>query len=297
MSDCRFTAAKTVEEAVASLAEAKGEAHIIAGGVALAILMNEGLLQPSWLIDVSRVTELSCIEISDDGAIRIGAAVTHSEVAASTDIAAACPMLTEMAAEIACGRVMNRGTIGGNICLADPQGDPPVAMLALDATFRVAGPSATRDVPARSFFEDLYITALAEDELLQEVIIAAPTAGCGTAFGKYAARKAMDYSSTISAAVSLERDPGDGSIANIGIGLGGCGVIPIWPEMTETLLRGRRLNDETFAAMRDVLVQEIEPIGDSLYSADYKRHVASVILKRTLKIAEQRSVAGKGSGS
>ena len=297
MSDCRFTAAKTVKEVVTNLAEARGEAHVIAGGVALAILMNEGLLQPTWLIDVSRVPELNGIEVNGDGAIRIGAAVTHSEVAASTDIAALCPMLTEMAAEIACGRVMNRGTIGGNICLADPQGDPPVAMLALDATFRLAGPSATRDVPARSFFQDLYTTALAEDELLKEVIVAAPAPGCGTAFGKYAARKAMDYSSTISAAVLLERDPVYGSIAGIGIGIGGCGVTPIWPEKTETLLRGRQLNEETFAAMHDVLIEEIEPIGDSLYSADYKAHVASVILKRTLKIAEQRSVAGEGSSS
>ena len=86
MSDCRFTAAKTVEEAVASLAEAKGEAHIIAGGVALAILMNEGLLQPSWLIDVSRVTELNCIEVGDAGTIRILSLIHISEPTRSRGI-------------------------------------------------------------------------------------------------------------------------------------------------------------------------------------------------------------------
>ena len=294
MSECRFTAAKTVAEAVDGLAAAGGEAHIIAGGVALVILMNERLLQPNWLIDISRIDELKGIEVGEAGTIRIGAAVTHREVAQSVEIAAIYPMLTEMAAEIACGRVMNRGTIGGNICLADPQGDPPVAMLALDATFRLAGPGGTRDVPARSFFEDLYVTALAEDELLQDIHIAAPAANCGTAFGKYAARKAMDYSSTISAAVSLVRDPSNGAIAEIGLGLGGCGVIPVWPEKTEAALRGRQLNEETFAAMREALAAEIEPLGDALYSADYKQHVAGVILKRTINTAYQRA-AGAGS--
>ena len=291
MSDCRFTAATTVAEAVESLVAAKGDGHIIAGGVALVILMNEKLLQPSWLIDVSRIDELKGIDVGADRSVRIGAAVTHQEVARSTEIAAIYPMITEMAAEIACGRVMNRGTIGGNICLADPQGDPPVAMLALDARFRVAGPSGDRDVAARSFFEDLYVTALAEDELLREIHIPTPAVKVGTAFGKYAARKAMDYSSTISAAVSLVRAP-DGGIAEIGLGLGGCGVIPVWPEKTEAVLRGRAPDDETFAAMRATLVDEIEPIGDSLYSADYKRHVAGVILKRTIRIAYQR--AGEG---
>ncbi len=289
MSECRFTAATTIAEAVDSLVAAKGDGHIIAGGVALVILMNEKLLQPSWLIDISRIDELKGISVAADRTIRIGAAVTHREVARSTEIAAVYPMLTEMAAEIACGRVMNRGTIGGNICLADPQGDPPVAMLALDATFRVAGPGGVREVPARSFFEDLYITALGEDELLRDIQIGAPVANTGTAFGKFAARKAMDYSSTISAAVSLVRDPDGGGIAEIGLGLGGCGVIPVWPEKTEAVLHGRQPDDETFAAMRATLVDEIEPIGDSLYSADYKRHVAGVILKRTVVIAYARA--------
>ena len=292
MSACRFTAAKTVAEAVDSLVAAGGDGHIIAGGVALVILINEKLLQPEWLIDVSRVAELQGINIDGNNTIRIGAAVTHREVARSAGIAAVYPMLAEMAAEIACGRVMNRGTIGGNICLADPQGDPPVAMLALDAMFRVAGPNGTREVAARSFFEDLYVTALGEDELLQDIHIPAPPANCGTAFGKYAARKAMDYSSTISTAVNLVRDPADGSIAEIGLGLGGCGVIPVWPEKTEAAVRGRTLDDDTFAAMREVLVDEIEPIGDALYSADYKRHVASVILKRTINTAYQRAARG-----
>ena len=165
--------------------------------------------------------------------------------------------------------------------------------MALDATFRLAGPEGSRDVTARDFFRDLYVTALAENELLQHVRIAPPpTAHRGTAFGKYAARQAMDYSSTVSAAVSLARDPADGSISDIGLGLGGCGTIPVWPQRTEAALRGRRPDAEAFAVMREVLAEEIAPIGDMLYSADYKRRVAAVILERTITTAYRRAGGG-----
>ena len=166
MTPCRYTRARTVEEAVAALAEAEGEANVIAGGVALGILMNERLLAPEWLIDIARIDAMKGIAAMPGGGLRIGALTTHTEVERSAAVAAACPLLTEMAAEIACGRIRNRGTVGGNICLADPQGDPPVALLALGASLRAAGPGGTRDIPADGFFTDLYTTALEEDELL-----------------------------------------------------------------------------------------------------------------------------------
>jgi CO/xanthine dehydrogenase FAD-binding subunit len=133
MADCRYTRAQSVDEAVACLTEARGDGHIIAGGVALGILMNEKLVDPTWLIDISALDEVRGIELLGDGALRIGALVTHREIERSDIVARAVPMLPEMAAEIACGRIKNRGTIGGNICLADPQGDPPAAILALRA--------------------------------------------------------------------------------------------------------------------------------------------------------------------
>ena len=200
-----------------------------------------------------------------------------------------------MAAEIACGRIKNKGTIGGNICLADPQGDPPIAMLALDATFRSAGPGGLRDIPARRFFTGLYETALAEDEILQDIVVPPAPVNGGAAFGKYAARRAMDYTSTISAGVELVRDPGDGRISAVGLGLGGVGVAPVWPEETEKMLLGETPSDEVFQRLREAVFDEVEPLDDALYSADYKRHVASVILKRTILKAYDRAGGGKAT--
>lgn len=291
MSTCRYTRAHSVDEALACLAAAQGEAHIVAGGVALGILMNQRLVEPTWLIDISRIEALKRLEVSLDGSLRIGALVTHREIERSDVVAAACPLLTEMCIEVACARIRNRGTIGGNICLADPQGDPPVALLALGASLRVVGLQGPRDVPVREFFKDLYTTALRGDEVLQEIGVARLPDNAGAAYGKFGARRAMDYASTISAAAWLVRDPGDGRITAIGLGLGGVGATPVWPAETQALLLGTRAEPEALGLMRDSLYDEIAPMEDCLFSADYKRHVATVMLRRTVERAYARAGA------
>ena len=291
---CQYTQARTVDEAVEALIAAKGEAHVIAGGVALVILMNEKLVEPSWLVDISRIEALHGIDKLPDGTVRIGAAVTHREVAESEIIAQAFPMVPEMAAEIACGRIMNKGTIGGNICLADPQGDPPIAMLALNATMRAVGPDGTRDIPVRDFFLELYTTALREDELLQEILIPPMKDGSVTAFGKYAARRAMDYTSTISVAVRLIRDAGDEHIGEIALGFGGVGQIPVYSEEIENMMTGATPSDALFDQVRGKMSDVLEPIDDHLYSANYKRHVSAVTLRRTVMKAFDGTWEGEG---
>ena len=291
---CQYTQARTLDEAVEALIAAKGEAHVIAGGVALVILMNEKLVEPSWLIDISGIEALHGIDQLPEGTVRIGAAVTHREVAESEIIAQAFPMVPEMASEIACGRIMNKGTIGGNICLADPQGDPPIAMLALDATMRAVGPDGTRDIPVREFFLELYTTALREDELLQEILIPPMKDGSVTAFGKYAARRAMDYTSTISVAVRLIRDAGDEHIEEISLGFGGVGQIPVYSEEIEHMMTGATPADALFDQVREKMSDVLEPIDDHLYSANYKRHVSAVTLRRTVMKAFDGTWEGEG---
>ena len=291
--NCRYSRPESIAEAVSILRDAQvataGEAHLVAGGVALGILMNEKLLEPRWFVDISRLSELKGIELTEEGGLRIGAACRHREVERSPLIVDRYPILAEMAAEIACGRIKNRGTIGGNICLADPQGDPPIAAIALRASLRALGPDGARDIPATEFFTGLYETALQRDEILQEIRLPPPAPNEGAAFGKFSARRAMDYSSTVSVAVRLQRDPASEQISDVGLGLGGSGEVPVWAKETEKALLGRRPNDECFALMRETLFAEIEPLADDLYSQDYKRHVAAVIMKRTVKKAWERS--------
>lgn len=289
MTDCRYTRAETVTQVIESLVDADGQAHIIAGGVALGVLMNERLLEPDWLIDISPIEELKLIERTADGGVRIGALATHSQIEHSPAVAEASPLLIAMCREIACDRIKNRGTIGGNICLADPQGDPAIALLALNSTVSALGPEGQRTIPIRQFFTDLYETALTQDEFLHSIYIPPLDGGAGFAYEKFGARKAMDYSSAISAAVQLSLDSGSGAITHIGTGLGGVGVMPAWSVAVENLFKGAKPEGDIFAQMRDILCEELEPISDNLYSQDYKRHVSCVMLERAITKAYCRS--------
>ena len=132
-------------------------------------------------------------------------------------------------------------------------------------------------------------SALAPGEILEAIDVPATPAHCGTAYGKYAARRAMDYSSTISAAASVECDPASGAITRARIGLGGVGPIPVRALAAEAVLAGRALDDAVLKAAGAAQAEQLEPLSDTLYSADYKRHVAGVLMQRTLRKAYDRA--------
>ena len=295
MTDCRFTRSTSVAETISAIQAADGDATVIAGGIALGILMNEKLLAPSHLIDISRLEGFGGVDCLEDGSLRIGALCTHHEVETSAIVKQSMPVLSEVAAEIACGRIKNRGTIGGNVCLADAQADMPVAALALSARMTTVGAGGERTIAADQFFVGLMETALAEDELLMELVFPSLPPHSGVAYGKFGARKAMDYSSTITVVARVTVDPGDGMIADATLGFGGMGFIPLRPRQTEAALIGRPLGAETFDAARQAIARECEPLEDDLYSAEFKLHVASVILKRTLAEAYARALPGRES--
>lgn len=294
MATCNYERPANLEAAFRVLAAARGEASIIAGGVALGILINEKLAQPTCLVDISRLKELRGIDPLPGGGVRIGALETHHSVETSALIRTSFPFLAELVGEIACGRVKNRGTVGGNVCLADPQADLPVAALALRARFQAVSAGGTREIPASGFFVDIVETALARDELLQAILFPGLPANTGVAFAKFSARKAMDYSSTVTVGIRLTLDPESGVVSDVGLGLGGMGVTPVWPRQTEAALRGRRLDEAALRAAKEALCAECDPIEDDLYSAAYKKHVCSVMLRRSAERARTRALAGKG---
>lgn len=289
MTACKYTRSSSVAETISALQAADGEATVIAGGIALGILMNEKLLAPSHLVDISRLDGFGGIDLLDDGSLRIGALCTHREVENSHVVQRSLPVLSEVAAEIACGRIKNRGTIGGNVCLADPQADMPVAAIALSARMTAVGADGEREIPADEFFVDLLETALGESELLKEINFPALQANSAAAYGKFAARKAMDYSSTITVVARVTLDPANGVMSDVSLGFGGMGILPVRPRQTEDALKGRKPDASAFEAAKRAIAEECEPLQDDLYSVEYKLHAASVILKRTLTEACARA--------
>lgn len=165
-----YARATTVDEAIALLADADGEARPIAGGQSMGPMLNFRLARPSLLVDISRVGELTAVSESDDS-VTVGAAVTHAAFEDGTVPDGAGGLLRRAAAGIAYRAVRNRGTIGGSLAHADPAADWPPLMMALDAVVGVRGAGGTREIAAGDFVTDVMTTALAPGELVTSIRI------------------------------------------------------------------------------------------------------------------------------
>ena len=275
----------TAEEAVAMLSSLE-EAKVLAGGQSLIPLLKFRFAAPSHLVDVNRVPGLD--GIAEDGStLRIGALARHAELAASDLVASRYPTLAAAAPQIADPVVRNWGTVGGSLAHADPAGDWGSVMLACDATVVARGPGGERSIPIGEFFVDIFTSALRPDELLTEVRVPNPTGRVGGAYLKLE-RKVGDFA-TVAAAVHVRMD--DGAIGRAGIGLTAVGTKNIRAEEAEAAVAGKEPSDELFARAGDLAAAATSPIADVRGSADYKRHVVAVFVRRGLARAVETARA------
>jgi carbon-monoxide dehydrogenase medium subunit len=261
------------------------EAKLLAGGHSLIPILKLRLAMPATVIDIGRVPELKGISVAG-GAVRIGALTTHAEVASSADVQKHAPGLAEAAGQIGDPAVRNRGTVGGNIAHADPASDLPPVMVALGASIHITGPGGARIIAAADFFQGMMTTALGENELLTAVEIPVQGAGQSSAYAKFP-HPASRYA-VIGAAVLLTVDGGRCSAASVV--LGGLTPAPSRASKVEAALVGQALtaqaiakaSAETAAGLGDDL------LGDIYASAEYRRSVAHVYVRRALSAAAAR---------
>ncbi len=158
----------TLDEALGLLAKHGEDAKVLAGGHSLIPAMKLRLSQPKVVVDIGRIGDLRSIG-ERDGKIAIGALTTHFEIESSELLGRSCPLLPEVAGKIGDVQVRNKGTIGGSCVHADPAGDWPAAMLALDAEFEITGPRGSRTVAANDFFVDMLTSAVESGEILTSI--------------------------------------------------------------------------------------------------------------------------------
>lgn len=260
------------------------DAKLLAGGHSLIPILKLRLAMPSAVIDIGRVPELKGITISG-GALHIGALTTHAEVAASEDVRKHAPGLAEAASQIGDPAVRNRGTVGGNIAHADPASDLPPVMVALGATIHVTGPGA-RIIAAGELFRGMMTTALGENELLTAVEVPLQGAGQSSAYAKFP-HPASRYA-VIGAAVSLKVE--GGKCASASVVLGGLTPAPSRAAKVEAALVGQALTDEAIAKASAETAAGLgdDLLGDIYASADYRKSVAHVYVRRALASAVSR---------
>ncbi|SFO35826.1 FAD binding domain-containing protein [Amycolatopsis rubida] len=276
-----YAAPATVAEAVALLGDAEHEAKVLAGGQSLVPMLSMRLARPDVLVDITRIPGLGRCVSGDAGELRIGAAVRQAAVAADPAVRAGWPLLAAAIDRIGHPQIRHRGTVCGSLAHHDPAAELPAAAVALDARFVLAGPSGTRTVPAAEFFVATFQTALAEDELLTEVVFPAQPAGRGWAFDELA-RRHGDFA-TVGVCVLLDRI-GDAAAA-ARVVFCGAGPVPVRLPAAEAALTGATLDADTLAEAARVVRAELEPPGDVHASAEYRREAAAHLLTRTVTAA------------
>jgi aerobic carbon-monoxide dehydrogenase medium subunit len=274
---------KNLKEVHATLQEFGPDAKLIAGGTALVIMMKQRLVRPSCVVSLRSVRGLNGIELKDGG-VSIGGLATHREVESSSLLRRRLPMLTETYHHVATIRVRNMATVGGGLAHADPNQDPPPALIALGATVKATSANGSRVLPLDGFFTDYYETVLNSDEIITELFIPKLPANSGAAYLKFLPRTADDYA-TVSAAAVLTLDKTLKNIADVRIALGSVGTTPIRATAAEDVLRGQPLKAEAFSEAGEKAKEAVDPLSDFRGSAGYKKEMAAVFVRRALERA------------
>src|SRR6266581_2102877 len=278
-----YEKAASVEHALALLARYGPEARVLAGGHSLIPMMKLRLAQPETLVDINGLSELAYLRVAD-GELRIGALTRHAELLASAPAGEHFAILHDAEKVIADPVVRNWGTIGGSLCQADPSEDLSAAFAALKATMVIQHPGGSRTVPARDFHTGPYETVVAPGELLTEIRIAIRPGG-GSAYAKVG-RRAGDW--PVGAAGSAVWLDGE-TITDAGIGLAAVGAEHFAAAEAEEFLRGAPATEASFARAGQIAAEHCTPSSDQRGPADYKRHLASELTTRALRLALWRA--------
>lgn len=280
----------TVIEASQLLREYGDNATIYAGGTELIYVMKEHLTSYSHLIDIKQIPGLGEIALSPDGkTLSIGALATHRQIERSPLVQKLLPVFAETEANVANVRVRSMGTIGGNLCFADPHSDPATLLAALGATFHLESTEGQRLIPADQFFTSLMETEREPHELLTEIAIPIPHAGVGVAYERIKLHERP--TAAFAAVISVQ----DGVVATARLIVGCIGETPqVLAEAVETLL-GERPSIAVARHVSAVIADETKTEDDGFESEGYKRQLARTVgyraITAALGLAEARHAA------
>jgi carbon-monoxide dehydrogenase medium subunit len=265
-------------EAMRLLTEYGDDARLLAGGTALVLMLRYRLLRPRLLVSLERIPGLRGIH--GNGELEIGPMVTHREIEHSEEVRAVAPLLAQAAARVGSPAIRNMGTIGGSVAHGEPNSDPAPALLALEARVRLAGPEGERVVPATGFFKDFYETDLRPGEIVVGLQVPRSPAGARSRFVKHTTASAEDRALVSVAAVFVPA--ADGACGDVRLALGGVAPTPVRAAAAEAALRGHPVTAERVTAAARLAIDATDPLSDRQGTADFRRTVTRVLVRRTL---------------
>lgn len=278
--------ATSVPHAVQLLSGYEGTARVIAGGQSLVPMLNMRLIQPDALIDVNKLTELTEVRAAGDATV-LGALVRYTAIEQSPLIARRLGLLPMMVRHVGDRQVRNRGTIGGSLAQGDPTGEMPLACLVLGASIRATGPGGQRELPVAELYLGSYATVLDPCEVLTEVVF--PPAPAHFAFAEQC-RRHNDFA-VVSVAAVGDHGP-DGTWDAVRVALGGVADQPVLATAASDIASGSRLTDHVIADAAEAALEVADPPSDVRASAEYRRHLVPIYVRRVLtKLRDGRAAS------
>lgn len=278
-----YFAPRSIAEAIELLTDHKDDVKVLSGGQSLLPLMKMRLSKPGYIVDIGKISGLDGI-VEEGNSLVLGALVTHAQIEYSELLQKRCPLLPQTAATIADIQIRNRGTIGGSVAHADPAGDMPAAIMALDAEIKVVGPNGERWVKADDFFLGLLMSVLEPDEIVSAVRVPV-TDKDKTAYLKAAPRSSGF--AVVGVAVRLTMDSA-GTCTRAALGITGITDKAYRPSRTEEILSGRKLDPTIIAEAAVESTRNIDVIEDINGSTEYRTHLTQVYVERAITAALER---------
>lgn len=284
MKHFKYIKAESLEHVCTLLDKYREQAKVMAGGQSLLVLIKQGLIAPEYLIDIKNLRDLEYIAMNGDGMV-IGALTTHRSLETSPLVGERLPMLVDMEKVLGWVQIRNWGTVGGDICHADPAGDPGVALMALGANINIMSLRGKREVPLEDFFIDYLESVLEPDEIVTEIVVPKLAAHTQGAYVKESVRQGDLGIATVAVVVTLD----DRVIKDARVVIGGAiGPKPIRAKKAESVIVGKQI-DSSLDEAGEVAARELQPATDIEGSAEYKRHIVKVIIKQALAQAIERA--------
>lgn len=280
MLEFDFLEPETVAEACRQVEELGDDCRVIAGGTALMLAMRQRMLSPTHLVSLGKLQHLRAITVDAQGWLRIGALSQHADIAASPLVRHGWPMLASMAARVANPQVRHQGTIGGNLCYADPATDPPGCLMALEAQVVLTSTRGERVLSMQDFAVDYYTTALEPGELLTEIRVPPLLTN---ALGLYVRhlRTAAEHRPLVSVALLVQQQ--GGACTQVRCVIGASTPVPTRVERAEAFLVGKKVTLSIVAEAADIVASDIDPVSDARGDAGYRRDMVRVVTRRHLE--------------
>jgi carbon-monoxide dehydrogenase medium subunit len=287
--DFDYIRATTLEEACSLISQYQDTGKILAGGQSLVTMLRQRLIRPEVLIDIYGIKELDYLEFNGKDGLRMGALTKHRTLEKSPLIKEKYPVLSELEKSVASVQTRNWGTIGGNICCADPIADPIPALIALGAELKIVSMRGERTVPLENFFLDFFTTVLEPDEILSEIRVPPPAPNSAVEYMKFSTIEAGIKIVSVSVLVAVE--PKSDVCRDVKIVMSAVAPIPLFARKASEFLKGKKFTDSLLKEAAEIAAGETNPTSDLHASAEYRKELVKVLVKRATRKAFERAKA------